>query len=609
MGRKVRSILLLILLLVLIYCQQSNVIYAEDIREPGSRTAGEKDSLEEENAGGKEEAAGEETVGKGDVEKEDTEKGDTEVEEEEPPIQMREYELDIPEADGENGYYVTVPNVEIRHVNETGNTVYCLKCGERIVAEGRLSEEGSKALLGEGQFAEGHYVLTVYMEDETGVKAEGYEKRAEFTVDTQAPVFEMAVPSGFDSWYQGGVELYVQAEDGMPGSGIDTITCYCGGEYVDTVTGNEGTFLISQASRRAEGAEVTVMVSDKAGHRISDTRKVYIDDSIPQIKMEGMTDYMITSREVPVTFQISEENGLRNCEAVAEWEDTEGNKTMLPVTEWSDAEGVTKAEVLFKEDGIYRVNVSAEDLAGHLAVEEAQFIIDSHNPVIRYVDRLEGQCRKSFRWDYQKEEFIKDFTTYAYQIQLDSRLYPVGEEIEEEGRHLLRVEAVDAAGNKAEAKAGFMVDHTPPEILFLDVENSGIYEETKTFGISSENAEDKIQEVWINGVLQNISRDKEEYFFTVQENKGYEVAVKARDKAGNEASASIMFEVVPKETILQKAWKPVRKIFMRGDSKEKREEGGKKEKEEGRKSPLFPVTAAVCGTCAAGGAWMKKRRR
>ena len=79
---------------------------------------------------------------------------------------------------------------------------------------------------------------------------------------------------------------------------------------------------------------------------------------------------------------------------------------------------------------------------------------------------------KKFRWDYQKEDFISDFTTYAYQIQLDGELYPVGQEVETEGRHMLCVQAVDSAGNKAEAEAGFVVDHTPPEILFLDLEDS-----------------------------------------------------------------------------------------------------------------------------------------
>ena len=70
--------------------------------------------------------------------------------------------------------------------------------------------------------------------------------------------------------------------------------------------------------------------------------------------------------------------------------------------------------------------------------------------------------------------FIEDFTSYTYQIRLDGSLYTVGDKISGEGRHILCVEATDSAGNKAQAKAGFVIDRTPPRILFLDVEEEGV---------------------------------------------------------------------------------------------------------------------------------------
>ena len=600
MGRKIKSIALLILILVMIYYQHSPVIYAE-----GPNGKGKEDNVEE-NSGEKEDENGNESSGEKEDENGNESSGDVNGGEEEP---VTEYRLEISEPDGRNGYYISIPRVKIEHVSKKGTTVYCLKNGEAVLAEGRLSDEGSLALLGEGQFKEGYDVLTVFMEDENGERLRDYGFEKEFMIDTIPPMCRMSVPEGFQAWYQNETYLYVSAEDGETGSGIDTISCYCGGEFIDAVKGTEGTFLINQVSKNGSGAEITVVAADRAGHRSADTRRVFIDNSAPGIEVEGVTDYMITGREVPVSCKVFEDNSLKSCQIVTEWENTDGEITALAEPEWTNEGGITRAELILKEDGIYRMKVTAVDLAGFTETRETQVIIDSKNPVIRYVDELEGKYMKRFRWDYRKEDVISDFTTYTYQIQLDGELYPVGQEVETEGRHKLCVQAVDSAGNKAEAEAGFVVDHTPPEILFSDVEDSGIYEEEKTFTIAPENSEDEIREIWINGVQQGVSGETKEYSFTLQEKKAYEVAVKACDRAGNESRASIIFEIVPKETVFEKIMKPVRKIFTKEDKPEKvkgeTSEAAKKE----NKIPVVFAWAGVCSVCGAGGMWWKKKFR
>ena len=100
-------------------------------------------------------------------------------------------------------------------------------------------------------------------------------------------------------------------------------------------------------------------------------------------------------------------------------------------------------------------------------------MIDTKNPVIKMVDELQGKYLKKFSWDYPVDVFIKDFTTFVHQIQMDGRLYPIGTEIDTEGRHTLQVNAIDAAGNEAVARAEFVIDHTPPKIQFYQVEARG----------------------------------------------------------------------------------------------------------------------------------------
>lgn len=110
--------------------------------------------------------------------------------------------------------------------------------------------------------------------------------------------------------------------------------------------------------------------------------------------------------------------------------------------------------------------------------------MDKTNPVIRYVDQMQGAYVPYFQWNYGKEEVVQDDTEYSYEIRLDGRFYNTGTRVEDEGVRMLQVEAVDAAGNKSTAEAIFQIDHTPPRIRIYDVENGTSYEEAAAVSIS-----------------------------------------------------------------------------------------------------------------------------
>ena len=61
------------------------------------------------------------------------------------------------------------------------------------------------------------------------------------------------------------------------------------------------------------------------------------------------------------------------------------------------------------EDGIYQIRIKAKDRAGYEAEDHRQIIIDKANPVIGYVDDLQGKYLKSFMWNYLKEELMTGF--------------------------------------------------------------------------------------------------------------------------------------------------------------------------------------------------------
>ncbi len=629
MGRKVRSILLLMTVLLLIYWQHSPVIYAgeaantvkdtdegtseENAEDAGDDSGGDADGSsgnadegeegeEGEKAGGEgeeeEEKEGEEgkgEEGKGEEGEEEVGESDKGGDKGEEVSAYEKYELEYTRSDGKEGYYITPPKIRICHVSKRGSTCYTLHSRGEKMAEGRFTKAGEEIVLAEGQFKEGANILSIYMEDSEGRRLEGMDYVREFRLDTKAPIFEMSAPEGFDVWYRDAVRILVSGKDGENGSGILSVSCRCEDEVVGTVKGEEGEFIISRPSSGGKGASVTVTVTDKAGHRSEKTRKVYIDNSPPEMDIEGATDYMITGRPTLVTCKVSEENGLKQLRASVEHEAPDGIKREMKGG-WEDKDGTKECILPLEEDGIYHLDMSATDMAGNVASKKMQMILDTQDPLIRHVDKLEGQHMREFCWSYEKEAVIEDFTSYTYQIWLDGGLYAVGDKVYDEGRHVLCVEATDSAGNKAQAKAGFVIDRTPPKILFLDVEEEGTYEEEKSFQIVLENLEDEVCEIRINEELQPLGQKKEAYQYTVQGRGNYKVSVHARDKAGNESMARTVFEVVPEETILQKTVKPIKEMFMKG----KREIGkGDGVDESCRAFPIIPAAAPVMATGGA----------
>lgn len=597
MGRKVRSVLSLMAVLILIYWQHSPVIYAgEPVNIVKDTDAGDDRGGAEDTSSGNEEEGGEEEEGEeGEEKREEAGETDKEGDKGEEVSAYEKYELEYTPSDGKEGYYISSPEVRIRHMSERGSTCYALHSRGEKMAEGRFTKAGEEIVLAEGQFREGANILSIYMEDSEGRRLEGMDYVGEFRLDTKAPIFEMSAPEGFDIWYRDAVRISVSGKDGENGSGILSVSCRCENEVVGTVKGAEGEFLISRPSSGGKGASVTVTVTDRAGHKSEKTRKIYIDNSPPEVDIEGAADYMITGRPMLVTCKVSEENGLKELRASVEHEDPDGIKREMKGG-WADKDGAKECILPLEEDGIYRLDMSATDMAGNVASKKMQMILDTQDPLIRHVDKLEGRHMREFYWDYEKEAVIEDFTSYTYQIRLDGSLYTVGDKISGEGRHILCVEAIDSAGNKAQAKAGFVIDRTPPKILFLDVEEEGEYEEEKSFQIVLENPEDEICEIQINEELQPLGQKKEAYQYTVQGRGNYKVSVHARDRAGNESMARIVFEVVPEETVLQKTVKPIKEMFM----KEKRGVG--KEDGSDESCRAFPIIPAAAPVVAAGGA-------
>lgn len=551
-GRRIKYCVMLLIVMSLIYGQQSSTTYAgeSDIQKIETSTE-EKQSEEKEPE---------------DSENEGEDNPPEEVEEE-PEKEIEKYDIQIPEPNGKKGYYTKKPDIMICHVSEVGITKYCLKKGDEKIKEGTLKEKDEKVVIADEMFSEGKHILHIWMENENEEKIEKYEMKREFLIDTKEPQIRMSVPQGFDAWYQQQVALNVEGDDSE--SGISSISCAVGGKVIGSVERKQGSFVITYPSVMQKGVEVTVTAEDKAGNKSVQTKTVYIDKEVPKVTITGAKNYMITSKSIVVTGTIDEENGLKDFDMKIIRESTEGTKKKMSVSEWKE-EGTKKTvRYLLKKDGIYYIEIRATDLSGYTSTQKMQVIIDKTNPVIGYIDTLNQKYMKKFQWNYHPRDIIKDFTTYTYDVRLDGQLYPKGKSVTAEGRHKITVKAIDAAGNKAQAEAEFIIDHTAPEIIFQNIKDGEEYEEECSFQVELGKEEDIIQQIQINGEKQRIDLGLKKYEYTLHECQDYEIVVKATDRAGNEAEKRIYFQIVPKKLFIKRITEPVKKYLGAEHGQEK----------------------------------------
>lgn len=579
----------------------------EDGTEEGSGASGDGKDDTEENPGtsGEDKDDTEGNPGTSGEDKDDTEENPDDKEEK--PIEC--FKAFIPPEDGQNGYYKTRPEAEVCHNGERGVTRYCFTDSSGRREEGGLTEKDGSFKIGRERFLEGSNHLSVWMEDEDGKRVEEYALEKTFLVDTQPPSVRIQTPMGAEAWYQKEVFINASGEDGIKGSQIEEIACFVGSQKIGSSREASAGFLISYASAGGKAVPVTVRVTDRAGNIARETCGLYIDQRPPRTAVERVSDYMITSEPVEVAYRIEEENAVGKMEAGARWEDPRGQIRYLAAEEWKEEEGGRSARQTLAEDGIYQLSVSAWDQAGYEGSSKGQVIIDSEDPVIRHVDELDGQYMKSFCWEYPVEETVEDFTSYTYSVYLDGRPYHIGENVLREGRHVLEVQAEDAAGNKGRAEAGFAIDRTAPRIIFGNARDGQVYEEAMNFEVSLEDQEDYIEEIRINGALQEISAKKKTYSYTVKECRDYEVLVKAYDRAGNYAVSCMDFTVAHKQSLLNKFAGPIRKM-LGVPVQESTKEPAIREQEEAGAEPIRRggiVLLSLAGTgCMTAIVWRRK---
>lgn len=376
--------------------------------------------------------------------------------------------------------------------------------------------------------------------------------------EDEAPEITMEIVGGAEGWRQSAAGIKVHVKE--PGdkyafsSGIRSITCYVGekiavkknwGYKEETVLSDTVSFEADQASESGKGLPVTVHVSDRAGNTSVLTKEIFIDVRPPEIEVSGVRDGMITAQKQKAVFMAGDENVLKDCRLTVTRMRPDGQSEMFldaGTEEWVGSPQEKRFEAEFTEDGKYVCSVCAEDASGRRTEKTLSFVIDQTNPVIRYVDQLDGASIPYFEWNYGKE-MIVDLTENSYIIYLNGRQYFPGTKVTKEGKKLLEVRARDQAGNESAAAAVFTVDHTPPKIFWGEIKNGDTCKGGAVLSLWVTGEDERLRTVIINGERQKLDYESRVFEYAITQNGDYTVSAEAEDLAGNLSEEKISFAV------------------------------------------------------------------
>ncbi len=411
-----------------------------------------------------------------------------------------------------------------------------------------------------------------------------------------SPEICIETEKGIDTWHSKPVKIGVSVTDHSLSSGLRYMKCYIAGsvtvnkenDFNTEVISMETGFTMDVASEGGKGIPVVVEVQDWAGNYHSESRQIYIDNTAPAIRSEGIHDNMIAGKPIKGKMAIQEENDLAFAKMEVWKIDTNKKKELLDEKKEEPELFSGSRELVWdiglEEDGVYEIILAAKDRAGHEISQSCHVTLDQANPVIRYVDQMQGVYVPYFQWNYGKEEVVQDETDYSYDIFLDGIRYETGKRISKEGVKLLQVRATDAAGNESTAEAVFQIDHTPPKIRVYDVEDGNSYKDAAVVSISVDGKGDYLREISINSERMKLESNCQIFSRTFQEAGDYQIQILAEDLAGNKESELVTFRIEEQKQLAGSAWKPITRIF-----RNVKETPGKTEKQEAAEQEKSPA--------------------
>lgn len=399
---------------------------------------------------------------------------------------------------------------------------------------------------------EGRYDIVATAIDGAGNQAVSAHKT--FVIDKTAPVLSITGVSD-DSCNNENVQLQFSAIDSFYEDmdvKIEVERTLDGATYTNAVAGfaaNQKHSTMTHTFTEDGTYRVTFYATDKAGNVAAPQIRTFtIDQNAPVITISGVSDYRVTDENVGVTVSVMESYFVTNTvNVVVMVQDVEGRIQPVEMPQWVNSGKNSVMTNQFTEDGIYQVVVTAKDKAGNKAEQTLHFTIDRMPPVITAIEDLNGNYYKSLDLDKIVNESVKDLSVPTVNIYLNG-LECQGGVLTEDGKYNLKIEAWDELGHTSEKQAEFVIDGTPPKVIFTGIEEGATVYNSFELGIGLELDIDTIEKITINGAVKDLPENQSSFVFPITEFGNYTVEVLATDYAGNTTNTTFKFRLMKEAT-------------------------------------------------------------
>ncbi len=284
---------------------------------------------------------------------------------------------------------------------------------------------------------------------------------------------------------------------------------------------------------------VTMTAKDKAGNVAQVEALTFsVDITKPEIYINGTDNYQMW-KEPPLLQFVVEESYYSGNKVIIKGTRTDinGNKHTVDLPQMINSGKTSSIQQLFEEDGFYEFFVTAEDKAGNRNSKNIHFTIDCTNPEIKGLTQHQGGYYQIFRLAETLEELFCDLTVVSYRMLLNGIEYNGTDLIETEGKYHLYVEVEDELGNTTIENIEFIIDHTPPKVIFSGIKDGEMVTEGGSVFLALTNAEDRITGIRMNG--KEYGTDTRELNY--EEYGAYHIEVDCEDLAGNAVTRELYF--------------------------------------------------------------------
>ncbi|MCR5302114.1 MAG: Ig-like domain repeat protein [Lachnospiraceae bacterium] len=382
---------------------------------------------------------------------------------------------------------------------------------------------------------DGRYSLKAVAADASGRRSE--EAGRDFVIDNTAPVIDIGgVYENAD--LRAAADLMIDVKENMfESSRVDITLTRRTPDRTDNIPLDsynlEAAHDMRTVNIKSDGEyEIAVRATDGAGNTSEAVKTFRLDQTPPDISVNGISEGVITSKKPVLRFDAGEM--FYDSTVMTQVLEKKDGGGYVPVRTQSRVMGSVRdhIDIEVDEEGQYRLTCTSSDRSGNTASSAVEFAVDYTPPVITGVHEAGNRFFRSFSLPGKLSALIKDSSPFTAGAYINDILMTEDDVVTQEGKYVLTVLAEDAAGNASEESAVFMVDHTAPQIVLSGFDREGNIRKGSSVTVSLLDGSDTLKRVTFKGVGVKVT-DNKSASFTVDDYGEYDIGVTAVDEAGN----------------------------------------------------------------------------